>query len=95
MNLLPADSTELFKYQVLVDHLKLEEARLIADSYINSLTPYTDTMDALDERYGQPHLLALKRVAHVMDLPDIRRGDSEAFERFALHNPCPSANPWP
>lgn len=41
-NLLPEDATELFKYQVLVDHLKLMEARLIADSFLNSITPYTD-----------------------------------------------------
>lgn len=83
-NLLPADTTELFKYQILVDHLKLEEASLIADSYLNSATPYSDTMTALNERFGQPHQLALKRIAQVMDAPDIKRGDHEAFQRFAL-----------
>lgn len=31
-NLLPPNSTELFRYQILVDHLKLEEAKLIADA---------------------------------------------------------------
>lgn len=51
-NLLPADSTELFRYQVLIDHLKLEEACLIADSYLNLPTPYSDTMSALDEKFG-------------------------------------------
>lgn len=40
-NLLPRDATELFKYQVLVDHLRLEEACLIADSYISSPRPYS------------------------------------------------------
>lgn len=83
-NLLPADATELFKYQILVDHLKLEEASLIADSYLNSVTPYSDTMTALNERFGQPHQLALKRIAQVMDAPDIKRGDHESFQRFAL-----------
>lgn len=39
-NLLPADGNELFMYQILVDHLKLEEACLVADSYLNSPTPY-------------------------------------------------------
>lgn len=34
-NLLPEDATKFFKYQVLVDHLKLMEARLIADSFLN------------------------------------------------------------
>lgn len=85
MNLLPRDATELFKYQVLVDHLRLEEACLIADSYINSHTPYSDTMAALNEKFGQPHQVALKRIAAVMDSPEIRRGDTAAFEKFALH----------
>ncbi|KAJ8403170.1 hypothetical protein AAFF_G00353870 [Aldrovandia affinis] len=46
-NILPADSTERFRYQVLCDHLKFEEALLIADSYSNSPCPYSDTMASL------------------------------------------------
>ncbi len=84
-NLLPTDASELFKYRILVDHVKLEEACLIADSFINSPQPYTDTMAALTEKYGHPHHVALKRIAAVMDSPEIRRGDIAAFERFSLH----------
>ncbi|XP_073722462.1 uncharacterized protein [Misgurnus anguillicaudatus] len=83
-NLLPHDASELFKYQVLVDHLQLEEARLIADAYLNSPTPFSDTMVALNDKFGQPHQIALRRIAAVMDSPDIRRGDFAAFEKFAL-----------
>lgn len=83
-NFLPHEATELFKYQLLVDHLQLEEARLIADVYLNSPTPFSDTMAALNDKFGQPHQIALKRIAAVMDAPDIRRGDVAAFERFAL-----------
>ncbi|RXN37457.1 guanine nucleotide-binding subunit alpha-12 isoform X2 [Labeo rohita] len=83
-NLLPEDATELFKYQVLVDHLKLMEARLIADSFLNSPTPYSDTMAALTERFGRPHQLALSRIAAVMDSLDVQSGDNKAFECFAL-----------
>ncbi|KAK3530935.1 hypothetical protein QTP70_006508 [Hemibagrus guttatus] len=83
-NLLPPDWTELFKYQILVDHLKLEEARMIADAYLNSPTPFTDTMAALHEKFGQPHQLALRRIAIVLESPDIKRGDISAFQRFAL-----------
>lgn len=67
-----------------MDHLKLEEACLIADAYLNSPTPYTDTMATLSEKFGQPHQLALRKIASVMNAPDIRHGDVEAFERFAL-----------
>lgn len=62
-NLLPPDSTELFNYQVPLDHLKLEEARLA------TTTPFTDTIMALNE---QPYQLAFKRIAIVMDSSDIR-----------------------
>lgn len=83
-NLLPHDASELFKYQVLVDHLQLEEARLIADAYLNSPTPFSDTMVALNDKFGRPHQIALRRIAAVMDSPDIKRGDFAAFEKFAL-----------
>uniref|UniRef100_A0AAV2LF82 Gag protein n=1 Tax=Knipowitschia caucasica TaxID=637954 RepID=A0AAV2LF82_KNICA len=83
-NLLPANTTELFRYQILVDHLRLEEARLIADAYLNSSTPYTDTMAALHERFGQPHQLALRKIASVLEAPEVRRGDTAAFQKFSL-----------
>jgi len=53
-NLLPPDATELFRYQILLDHLKFEEARLVANAYLNSPTPYSDTMAALTDKFGQP-----------------------------------------
>ncbi|RXN13640.1 guanine nucleotide-binding subunit alpha-12 isoform X2 [Labeo rohita] len=71
-NLLPPDGTELFKYQILVDHLKFEEARMIADAYLNSPTPFTDTMAALHDKFGQPHQLALRKIAGVLESPDIK-----------------------
>ncbi len=83
-NLLPANATERFKFQILTDHLKLEEALLIADSYSNSRYPYSHTKQALTELYGQPHQLALQRIAGLMDGPNIRSGDTKAFRLFAL-----------
>ncbi len=44
-NLLPTDALEIFKYQILVDHVKLEEACLIANSFYQ-LAP------ALHRHYG-------------------------------------------
>ncbi len=83
-NLLPHDGTELFKYQILVDHLKLEEAKMIADANLNSPTHFTDIMSALCDQYGQPHQLALRRIASFLDSPDVRRGDIPVYQRFAL-----------
>lgn len=67
-----------------MDHLKFEEALLIADSYLNSLYPYSDTMASLIQHYGPPHQLALWRIAELIDGPTIRSGDSVGFHKFAL-----------
>lgn len=75
---------EQFKYQILIEHLKIEDALLIADSYSNSHYPYTYTMQSLTEHYGQPHQLTLGRIAELMDGPNIHSGDTQAFRRFAL-----------
>lgn len=48
-NILPEDATERFKYQILLDHLKFEDALLTADSYTNSKRPYSDTMASVAE----------------------------------------------
>ncbi len=83
-NILPDDAMERFKYQILTDHLRCEEASLVADSYSNSRQPYTDTMLALTKTYGQPHKLAVQRITELMDGPDIQGGDVKAFCLFAL-----------
>ena len=83
-NLLPYDASERFKYQILIDHLKAEETLLIADSYSHSRHPFSDTMAALNLQYGQPHQLALQRIAELMDGPNIASGDIRAFRMFAL-----------
>ncbi|KAK6321668.1 hypothetical protein J4Q44_G00086440 [Coregonus suidteri] len=41
-------------------------------------------MAALNEKFGQPHHVALKKIASVMDSPDVHRGDTAAFEKFTL-----------
>lgn len=83
-NILPEDATERFKFKILTEHLKYEEASLVADSYRNSRQPYTDTMRMLTKMYAQPHKLAMQRIGELMDGPDVRSGDFQAFCMFAL-----------
>ncbi len=83
-NVLHDDASESFKFQILLDHLKLEDALLVADSYSHSRTPFSDTMRALTDMYGQPHQLALQRITNLMDGPNIRSGDVKSFKGFAL-----------
>lgn len=35
-------------------------------------------MDALNEQYGQPHQLALKRIAQFMEAPNIKSEDTKS-----------------
>lgn len=58
---------------------------LVADSYSNSDYPFTDTMAALNQQYGQPHQLALQRIAELMDGPNIQSGDIKSFRLFTLN----------
>lgn len=69
---------------MLCDHPKFEEALLIADSYSNSLFPYSDTMASLTKHCGQPHQLSLQSIVELMEEPAIQAGDTVAFRRFAL-----------
>lgn len=65
-----------------MDHLKLE------DSYSHSRSPFSDTMRALTDMYGQPHQLALQLITSLMDGPNIKSGDVKAFKAFTLCVPC-------
>ncbi|KAK7881024.1 hypothetical protein WMY93_030613 [Mugilogobius chulae] len=77
--------SEHYKYRVLMDHLVLEEARLIAQSCRHYAQPYTAAIEALQRQYGQPHQLAQSEIAAILNAPDVRSGDSKGFQSFALN----------
>lgn len=45
---------EDYKFQVLLDHLKLPSAYQVAKRFVNDPTSYTSAMLALQQRYCQP-----------------------------------------
>lgn len=57
---------------------------LIADAFLNSPTLYSDTLAALNEKFGQPHQLALKKIASVLEAPDVKHGDIAACQKIPL-----------
>ncbi|KAL1282348.1 hypothetical protein QQF64_001151 [Cirrhinus molitorella] len=75
--------TEDYKYQVLLDHLKLPAAYQVAKRYVNSQFPYTRAMQALEQRYGQPRQLIQSELRAILNAPAIRPGDAQGFEDFA------------
>ncbi|XP_034559382.1 uncharacterized protein LOC117827042 isoform X1 [Notolabrus celidotus] len=83
-NLLPADEPELYKYHILLDHLRLPSARYIALSYAHDRQPFTMALAAVEHQYGQPHQLALKEIQCILNLPRVGRGDAEGFQAFAV-----------
>lgn len=76
--------TEYYKYRVLMEHLILDEARMIAQSCRHYPQPYTAAMQALQRQYGQPHQLAQSEIAAILNAPDLKAGDAKAFQSFAL-----------
>ncbi|XP_026095552.1 uncharacterized protein LOC113067383 [Carassius auratus] len=79
-----AHLTEQFKYQVLLDRLKLPSAYKLAQAYMHDPTPYTRALQALQDKYGQPRLLVQSELGAILNSPPVRVGDAEAFDDFAL-----------
>ncbi|KAL0199202.1 hypothetical protein M9458_007742, partial [Cirrhinus mrigala] len=75
--------TEDYKYQVLLDHLQLPSAYQVAKRYVNSPYPYTNAMQALEQRYGQLRQLIQSELRAILNAPAIRPGDAQGFEDFA------------
>ncbi|KAJ8352094.1 hypothetical protein SKAU_G00235700 [Synaphobranchus kaupii] len=74
--------TEDYKYQVLLDHIKLPSTYQVAKRYVNDSTPYTSAMQALQQRYGQPRQLVQGELKAILTSPAIKPGDAQAFEDF-------------
>ncbi|RXN35500.1 guanine nucleotide-binding subunit alpha-12 isoform X2 [Labeo rohita] len=83
-NLLDPGESEKYKYHILLDHLKVDQARRLALAYVYAPDPYTQAIRALDERYGQPRQLALKELRAIMEMPAIRIGDGRGLDQFSL-----------
>ena len=75
---------EQYKYRVLMEHLVLDEAKLIAQSCRYYAQPYTAAMEAIQRQYGQPHQLAHSEIAAILNAPDVRHGDNKGFQGFDL-----------
>lgn len=75
--------TEDYKYQLLLDLLKLPNAYQVAKRYVNDTTPYTSAMYSLEQRYGQPRQLVQGELKAILNSPPIKPGDAQAFEDFS------------
>ncbi len=83
-NLLDPGESEQYKYHILLDHLKVDQARRLASAYVYAPDLYTQAIRALDECYGQPRQLALKALRAIMEMPAIRIGDGRGLDQFSL-----------
>lgn len=83
-NVLPQDATERFKFQILTNHLRCEEALLAANSFISSMQPYSAAMKELTRMYGQPDRILTQQVRALVNGPDIQTSDKHAFLLFVL-----------
>lgn len=81
-NVLPEDATERFKFQILTNHLKCEEALLVVNLFTSSSQPYTEAMKMLTNMYGQPDRTVIRQIRALVNGPDIQAGDKHAFLIF-------------
>ncbi|XP_060777117.1 uncharacterized protein LOC132886465 [Neoarius graeffei] len=75
--------TEDYKFQVLLDLVKLPAAYQIAKRHLNSPQPYSAAMQALEQRYGQPRSLIQSELKALQQAPAVRMGDAQALEDFS------------
>ncbi len=76
--------SEQYKYQVLLSHLKFASAQQLAKAYMHHAQPYTASLQALQEKYGQPRQLVQSELGAIMSAPPLKMGDFNAFDSFAL-----------
>lgn len=76
--------SEHFKFQILLDHIKLPSAYKLAKSHMYAKDPYTAALAALRTRYGQPRQLVQGEINSILNTPPIKMGDNAAFQEFTL-----------
>ncbi|XP_077374267.1 uncharacterized protein LOC144016825 [Festucalex cinctus] len=76
--------SEHYKYQVLLSHLKLPSALQLAKAYMHHVSPYTEALNALQEKYGQPRQLIQSELGAILNSPALKISDANSFDSFAL-----------
>ncbi|KAL1276940.1 hypothetical protein QQF64_023613 [Cirrhinus molitorella] len=83
-NLLHPQLPEHYKYSILLKHVKVPNGHRLVLAHAESVTPYTNALQALDRRYGRPYQFVLREIEALENLPPIRAGDERAFDDFSL-----------
>lgn len=53
-------------------------------AYAESIIPYTNTLQALERKYGWPYQFVLREIEALENLPPTRAGDEWAFDDFSI-----------
>ncbi len=69
---------------MLLSHLKFASAQQHAKAYMHHVQPYTTSLQALQEKYGQPRQLVQSELGAIMSALPLKMGDFNAFDSFAL-----------
>lgn len=73
--------SQQYKFQVLLDSLKLESALKLAKY---DTRPYTPALNALNAKYWQPRQLVQCEIGNILNAPHVRAGVDTAFQEFIL-----------
>ncbi|KAM3599281.1 uncharacterized protein V6R79_003046 [Siganus canaliculatus] len=69
---------ERYKYAILLQHVKVPRARMMISAFGWSDKPYSESIAALDDRYGRPWDFILTEISVIEKLPPVR--DNQALE---------------
>ncbi|XP_052446016.1 uncharacterized protein LOC127987697 [Carassius gibelio] len=83
-NLLHPQLPDHYKYSILLKHVKVPNAHRLVLAHAESVTPYTNALQALDRRYGRPYQFVLREIETLENLPPLHAGDERAFDSFSL-----------
>ena len=76
--------SEGMKFRILQEHLKFEEATLVAEAHADSTRPYSKTMKALNEQFGRFQEVVKQSMTEIVRGPNISGEDTTELRKFAL-----------
>lgn len=83
-NLLHPQIPEHYKYSNLLKNVKVPNAHRLVLAHAESITPYTNALQALYRRYGRLYRFVLREIETLENPPPICAGDEWAFDEFSL-----------
>lgn len=81
-SLLHESQPEAYKYAILLRHVKAPRAHSLVLAHAQSNMPYTESLEALDDRYGRPWEFIIQEIKAIEQLPQAK--DDRALDDLSV-----------